>query len=159
MSFNYICRKYACKRNFFFTDNGLITRAGWYVKSVTNKTNGLVDTTLFSLTPIRRFVKNNSLKKVSELQKYLHRAQSFMEILRRITKATKKHTNIVKQLNRNDSWRTNITAKVKEKSIPLSKESTVKLPPFCSSVPKKMLSHIFSVWLWHWSSLCREVWG
>ena len=81
----------------------MITRAGWYVKSVTNKTNGLVDTTLFSLTPIRRFVKNNSLKKVSELQKYLHRAQSFMEILRRITKATKKHTNIVKQLNRNDS--------------------------------------------------------
>ena len=34
-----------------FTYNGLINGTGQYVKRVASKTNGLVDITLFSLTP------------------------------------------------------------------------------------------------------------
>ena len=38
------------KKNFF-TYNGFIIRTGYYAKRVANKTNGLVDITLFSLNP------------------------------------------------------------------------------------------------------------
>ena len=61
VSFNNIWRKFTCKRKIFFTYNRLIVRTGQYAKRVINKTNGLVDITLFSLLssicPFNHFIQ------------------------------------------------------------------------------------------------------